>query len=106
MNDLIEIFSLGHLLLHTVLPVVSITIVISIAWFWFCRWYCRAEERNWDGALREPNDFEELPLNVQVSVLSAQRAVAARGSPADRLFFAGLFIAASIVMVLAVMSMG
>ncbi|MEO5774694.1 MAG: hypothetical protein ABIQ32_11335 [Sphingomicrobium sp.] len=86
--------SVTYVLTHEMLPAALVAIAAGAGWFWFCRWYYRTEEREWRVALRRPGGYEAASLDERMSVLIAQRSMAGRGSPADRLFLAGLTVAA------------
>lgn len=81
----------------SMLPAMGITLVACIAWFAFCRWFYRAEEANWQARVSSTPRDAALSLDDRMTLLSAQSTIARRGSPADRLFFAGLMVASVIV---------
>lgn len=95
--------SITHSFVHQVLPAALLAVAACSAWLWFCRRLYRAEERTWHEALRRPDGYEKASLDDQMKVLIEQRALAGRGSPADRLFLAGLAVASVfILLVLAI----
>lgn len=75
------------------LPAMGIAVVASAAWFVFCRWFYRAEEAAWQERVSSAPGESALPLDDLIALSSARLTLARRGSPADRLFFAGLMVA-------------
>jgi hypothetical protein len=84
--------SMTNSLLHELLPAALVAVVASAAWL--CRSYHCAKQRAWREVLRRPDGYEAATLDARIGILIAQRSVAGRGSPADRLFFVGLTVAA------------
>jgi len=86
--------SMTNSLVHDLLPAALVVVAAGAVWLWFCRWYYRAEEHAWRKTLRRPDGYEAASLDARIGILIAQRSVAGRGSPADRLFVVGLTVAA------------
>lgn len=77
-------------------PAIVITLAACFAWLSFCRWFYRKEEAAWKVMLGSQSSDLAGNLEDKFATVAAHLVIARRGSPADRLFFAGL-TAASIM---------
>jgi len=76
----------------SMLPAIAITLAACLAWLAFCRWLYRDEESAWKASIAAAPGDCDLPIDQQITLCMARLTVARSGSPADRLFFAGLAV--------------
>ncbi len=85
--------SMAHSLLDHMLPAAAIALVACAGWYVLCRWLFRADAREHERSLREPVGYAAATLEQKQMILIRQRAIAGRGSKADRVFITGMVVA-------------
>lgn len=84
-NFLIDTWTIQHQLVSLIFPV-GVTLVVCLIDFAVCKWVCGEQEKMYSEKLGLPLNYDFLSVDEKMLIVINQRAIAAKGNPAERLF--------------------
>ncbi|PJD95614.1 MAG: hypothetical protein CK426_09270 [Legionella sp.] len=82
---LTDTWTLQYQLVSLILPI-GVTLVVCFVGFAICKLVCNEQEKIYNEKIALPANYEFLSLDERMQIVIAHRAIAGRGSPAERLF--------------------
>ena len=92
--------------LVSALPAGIAAILMLVVWRLICLWLCRHQQSAWHTGIDSlKSDTENASLDEQIMLAQRRLIIMGRGSPTDRLFFAGMVVALVLVVLASMLRM-